>query len=420
MRSRIKIGVVGLGYVGLPLAIEFSKKFITYGFDKSLDRIFQLQKNFDKNKSISKFDKKYLKKIILSSDFENIKKLNTIIVCLPTPVTRNKKPDLKLLEYATKIIGKYIKKKTTIIFESTVYPGVTEDICVPIIEKASKLKWKKDFFVGYTPERISPGKNYKKISEIKKIISGDTKRTENYIKKIYSQIINAGLYLAPSIKVAEAAKILENTQRDVNIALMNEVSMVFNKMNISTREVIKAALTKWNFGNYTPGLVGGHCIGVDPYYLSHKSLSMGLNPDLILTSRKINENMSNYIFEQISRNKNIKKILILGVTYKENCNDLRNSKILDLIKILKKRKYNITVNDDIADKKEFKTSTDLNLVSLKNIKEKFDLIILSQPHDYFIKKITLLLKLLKKNSYFYDLKSYVPKKYKTKNLFWEL
>ncbi len=228
------------------------------------------------------------------------------------------------------------------------------------------------------------------------------------------------MYLAPSIKVAEAAKILENTQRDVNIALMNEVSIVFNKMNISTKEVIKAALTKWNFGNYKPGLVGGHCIGVDPYYLSHKSLSMGLNPDLILTSRKINENMSNYIFEQISRNKNIKKILILGVTYKENCNDLRNSKILDLIKILKKRKYNITVNDDIADKKEFKTLTDLNLVSLKNIKEKFDLIILSQPHDYFIKKITLLLKLLKKNSYFYDLKSYVPKKYKTKNLFWEL
>ncbi len=418
MLKHIKIGIIGLGYVGLPLAIEFSKKFKTYGFDKSKERINQLKRKIDKNNLLNKSELNILKKINFESNYKMLGKLNIIIVCLPTPVKRNKKPDLKLLKSASKIIGKNIKKNTTIVFESTVYPGVTEEICIPIIEKSSKLIWKKDFFVGYSPERISPGKNYKKLSNIKKIISGDTIKTEKILKKVYSKIIKAGLFVAKDIKTAEAAKILENTQRDVNIALMNEVSMIFDKLNINTRDVIKAASTKWNFGLYYPGLVGGHCIGVDPYYLSHKSKLVGSKSDLILTSRKINENMSSYIYNKI-RNKKIKSILILGITYKEDCNDLRNSKILDLIKILKQNKYNLTLNDDIADPIDFKNVTGLKLKKFDKIKNKFDLVILSQPHNYFHKNFKKILKFVKKKGYFFDLKSHIPKN-KKNNLFWEL
>ena len=418
MLKNNRIGIIGLGYVGLPLAIEFSKKFRTYGFDKSKERINHLKKNIDKNNLLNKSEIKNLKKITFESNYKKLNELDIIIICLPTPVKRNKKPDLKLLKSASKEIGKYLKKNTTIIFESTVYPGVTEEICIPIIEKSSKLIWKKDFFVGYSPERISPGKNYKKISNIKKIISGDTIKTERFLKKIYSKIINAGLFVANNIKVAEAAKILENTQRDVNIALMNEVSMIFDKLNINTRDVIKAASTKWNFGLYYPGLVGGHCIGVDPYYLSHKSKLIGEKSDLILTSRKINEDMTSYIFGKIKKKK-IKSILILGITYKEDCNDLRNSKVLDLIKILKQNKYKLTISDDIADPNEFKEISGLKLNKIDKIKTKFDLVILSQPHNYFKKKIKKIVKLAKKTGYFFDLKSYIPKNEKN-NLFWEL
>lgn len=418
MLKHIKIGVIGLGYVGLPLAIEFSKKFKTYGFDKSKERINQLKRKIDRNNLLNKSEKSYLRKINFENDYKILNKINIIIVCLPTPVKRNKKPDLKLLKSASKIIGKNIKKNTTIIFESTVYPGVTEEICIPIIEKSSKLTWKKDFFVGYSPERISPGKNYKKISNIKKIISGDTIKTVKILKKIYSKIIKAGLFVAKSIKTAEAAKILENTQRDVNIALMNEVSMIFDRLDINTRDVIKAASTKWNFGLYYPGLVGGHCIGVDPYYLSHKSKLVGEKSDLILTSRKINENMSAYIFNKI-KNKKIKSILILGITYKEDCSDLRNSKVLDLIKILKQNKYHLTLNDDVADPIEFEKITGLKLEKFDKIRDKFDLVILSQPHNYFKKKLNKIVNFVKKTGYFFDLKSYVPKNKKS-NLFWEL
>tara|TARA_Y100000591_G_scaffold255213_1_gene226957 strand:- start:404 stop:1660 length:1257 start_codon:yes stop_codon:yes gene_type:complete len=418
MLKHIKIGIIGLGYVGLPLAIEFSKKFKTYGFDKSKERINQLKKKIDKNNLLNKSELNILKKINFESSYKMLDKLNIIIVCLPTPVKRNKKPDLKLLKSASKIIGKNMKKNTTIVFESTVYPGVTEEICIPIIEKSSKLTWKKDFFVGYSPERISPGKNYKKLSNIKKIISGDTIKTEKILKKVYSKIIKAGLFVAKDIKTAEAAKILENTQRDVNIALMNEVSMIFDKLNINTREVIEAASTKWNFGLYYPGLVGGHCIGIDPYYLSHKSKLVGEKSDLILTSRKINENMSSYIFNKI-RNKKIKSILILGITYKEDCNDLRNSKILDLIKILKQNNYHLTLSDDIANPNEFQILTGLKLKKLNKIKNKFDLVILSQPHNYFNKNFKKIINFVKKKGYFFDLKSYIPKS-KKNNLFWEL
>ena len=418
MLKHIKIGIIGLGYVGLPLAIEFSKKFKTYGFDKSKERINQLKKKIDKNNLLNKSELNILKKINFESSYKMLDKLNIIIVCLPTPVKRNKKPDLKLLKSASKIIGKNMKKNTTIVFESTVYPGVTEEICIPIIEKSSKLTWKKDFFVGYSPERISPGKNYKKLSNIKKIISGDTIKTEKILKKVYSKIIKAGLFVAKDIKTAEAAKILENTQRDVNIALMNEVSMIFDKLNINTREVIEAASSKWNFGLYYPGLVGGHCIGIDPYYLSHKSKLVGEKSDLILTSRKINENMSSYIFNKI-RNKKIKSILILGITYKEDCNDLRNSKILDLIKILKQNNYHLTLSDDIANPNEFQILTGLKLKKLNKIKNKFDLVILSQPHNYFNKNFKKIINFVKKKGYFFDLKSYIPKS-KKNNLFWEL
>lgn len=418
MSNNIKICIIGLGYVGLPLALEFSKKFKTYGFDKSIERINQLKKRIDKNNLLDKSEIKNLKKISFEDDLKILNTIDIIIVCLPTPVKRNKKPDLKLLISASKKIGTYIKKNTTVIFESTVYPGVTEEICVPIIEKSSGLTWKKDFYVGYSPERISPGRNYKKLSNIKKIISGDTVRTVKILEKIYSKIIKAGLFVAKNIKVAEAAKILENTQRDVNIALMNEVSMIFDKLNINTRDVIKAASTKWNFGLYYPGLVGGHCIGVDPYYLSHKSHLIGEKSDLILTSRKINEQMTSHIFNKIKMKK-IKSILILGVTYKEDCNDLRNSKILDLIKILIKEKYKIQISDDIADPKEFKDLTGLNLNKINQIKRKFDLVILSQPHNYFKNKVNKITNLVNKRGYFFDLKSYIPKNKKKRN-FWEL
>ena len=420
MRKNIKLGVVGLGYVGLPLAIELAKKFKTYGFDKSVNRIKELEKGYDKNNLIERSEKKFISKIVLKKNLDYISKLNTIFICLPTPVTRKKKPDLKLLKSATKNISKYIKKNTTIVFESTVYPGVTEEICVPIIEKISGLKWKKDFFVGYSPERLSPGLKSKKIYEIKKIISGDTRRTNEYLFSIYSKIIKAGLYLAPNIKIAEAAKILENTQRDLNIALMNEVSIIFDKLNINTREVIKAASSKWNFGKYMPGLVGGHCIGVDPYYLSHKSISMGHKPDLILTSRKINEGMSDYIFQKIKKINKIKNILILGVTYKENCNDLRNSKILDLIKILLKNKYHLTIVDNVVNDREFYNSTGIKILNLNKIKDKFDLIILSQPHSQFIKNKKKIISFLKQDGVFFDLKSQIPKKLRKKNKYWEL
>ena len=412
MKKKIKACVIGLGYVGLPLSIELSKHFKTTGLDISKTRTRNLSKLNDTNNLNDKNEKKQLKKIVFSNDFKDIKKNNSIFVCLPTPVKKNKKPDLSLIKQACVSIGKNLSKDTTIIFESTFYPGVTEEICVPIIEKFSKLLWKKDFNIGYSPERISPGKNSTKLKNISKIVSADNAKGLSVVKYIYSKIIKSKLHVAKSIKIAESAKILENIQRDVNIALMNEISIIFRKLNINIHDVISAAASKWNFQKYYPGLVGGHCIGVDPYYLSYKSQLLGLQPKLILTSRKINEkmildiviNLKNFIKKSKIKAEKI-KILIMGVTYKEDCNDLRNSKVIDLIELLKKTKFKITYNDILADKKIFKNETNRNLTKFKKLNTKFDYVMLCQPHQFYIKNKKKILSLQNKSGVFFDLKN---------------
>lgn len=412
MKIEINACVIGLGYVGLPLSIELSKYFKTTGLDISKSRIKNLIKQNDSNNLIDKNEKKQLKKILFSNDFKKIQKNNAIFVCLPTPVKKNKKPDLSLIKKACISIGKNLTKDSIIIFESTFYPGVTEEICIPIIEKFSKLTWKKDFNVGYSPERISPGKNSIKLKNISKIISGDNPKGLKLVKYIYSKIIKSKLHVAKNIKTAESAKILENIQRDVNIALMNEISLIFKKLNINIYDVISAASSKWNFQKYFPGLVGGHCIGVDPYYLSYKSELLGLQPKLILTSRKINEDMILNIFKNLKRfivksKKKISeiKILILGVTYKEDCNDLRNSKVIDLIKILEKTKFKITYNDVLADNKIFKNETGQKLTNFEKLNLKYDYVLMCQPHQFYINNKNKILSLQNKDGVFFDLKN---------------
>lgn len=425
MREEIKACVIGLGYVGLPLSIELSKYFKTTGLDISKSRIKNLINQNDSNNLIDNNEKKQLKKIFFSNDFKNIRKNNTIFVCLPTPVKKNKKPDLSLIKKACISIGKNLSKGSIVIFESTFYPGVTEEICIPIIEKFSKMVWKRDFNIGYSPERISPGKNATKIKNISKIISGDNAVGLSKVNYVYSKIIKSKLHLAKNIKTAESAKILENIQRDVNIALMNEISIIFRKLNINIYDVISAASSKWNFQKYYPGLVGGHCIGVDPYYLSYKSQLLGLQPKLILTSRKINEKMILNIIKNLKKfiknskiNNNKIKILIMGVTYKEDCNDLRNSKIIDLIKVLKKTKFKITYNDILADNKIFKNETNQNLTRFEKLNYQFDYVMLCQPHQFYLKNRKKILSMQKKSGVFFDLKnSFKIKNNKNYNVF---
>ena len=293
------IGIIGLGYVGLQLAVAFGKRHTTIGFDKSLKKIKQLKRFFDDTKELSTSDLQKAKLLNYTSDIKNLKKCNYVIVAVPTPINKNKVPDLKLLKNACVSVGKNINKNTLIIFESTVYPGVTEDICIPIIEQNSSLKWMKDFNVGYSPERINPGDRTKTISNINKVVSGDNKNTMNKVAKLYSSIIDKKIHKASSIKVAEMAKVLENTQRDLNIALINETAILCDKLNIDTKDVIDSAKTKWNFMPFSPGLVGGHCIGVDPYYLTFKAKKMGYNPKVILSGRELNDSVPDYITQKI-------------------------------------------------------------------------------------------------------------------------
>ena len=343
MNNDLNICILGLGYVGLPLATEFGKKFNTVGFDISKKRISELKKSIDRTREVKREDLKKSKKLQFSNDESSISNSNLIIVTVPTPINKNKKPDLRPIKSACITIGNHIKTGSIIVFESTVYPGLSEEVCVPIIEKISGLIWKKDFFIGYSPERINPGDKKNTLTNITKVISGDTKETLNTIDYVYSSIIKAGVYRAESIKVAEAAKVIENTQRDLNIAFMNELSMIFNKMGLNTQHVINAASTKWNFHDYSPGLVGGHCIGVDPYYLTHKAKDIGIDPQIILGGRNINDNMHKYVISNIKRlskelNIDFKNcnILILGATFKEDCPDLRNSRIFHLFECIKK------------------------------------------------------------------------------------
>ena len=392
------IAILGLGYVGLPLALAFSKKFHVVGFDKNIKRIEELKKGIDRNRE-NKINLNALKKITFSCSVDDISCCNIFIITVPTPVFKNKKPDLRPLFLASKMVGLRLKKNDLIIYESTVYPGCTEDYCVPILQKYSKLKFNKDFYCGYSPERINPGDKVHRLENIIKVTSGSNKKAAGLVSQLYKNIIKAGIFNAKDIKTAEAAKIIENTQRDLNIAYMNELSIIFKKMNIETNEVLKAAYTKWNFLKFRPGLVGGHCINVDPYYLTHKAKMIGYNPKIILAGRKLNDSMSNFVVENIfkkMRQQKIRiaksKILILGVTFKENCSDTRNSQIAHIHKRLLKKKCNVSLYDPYISSNELFDQKYKMMKSLK--KDKYEAIVVAVGHKLFknmgIKKIRAL------------------------------
>ncbi len=367
-KKNLKLAIIGLGYVGLPLALEFGKKKITIGYDIDKKRVKSLISGIDKNLEFDKNKLSSSKFLSYTNDIKDIKSSNCFIITVPTPVDDFKKPDLKPLFDATKMVAKIIKKKDLIIYESTVYPGCIEEECVPLLEKYSGLMFNKDFFCGYSPERINPGDKKHTLPNIKKITSGSTEKIARLVDQLYNDIINAGTHKAPSIKVAEAAKVIENTQRDLNIALINELAIIFNKLNIDTHAVLEAALSKWNFLDFKPGLVGGHCIGVDPYYLTHKAKTIGYKPNIILAGREINDNMGNYVasrFVEEMEKKKIKiknsKILIMGLTFKENCADIRNSGIKSVIEKLKKKGCKLDLHDPWAESAEIKKNLASNL-----------------------------------------------------------
>lgn len=412
-----RICIVGLGYVGMPLAQELSKYFEVTGFDTNKKRIYELENGFDRNFQI---DKKNLKnnKIKILNNFNQLSEIDIFIVTVPTPIKKNKAPDLSPLIRATKSISNKLKKGNTVIYESTMYPGLTEEILVPIIEKKSKLKFNLDFSVGYSPERISPGVKSKDLISITKIISASNKKTLKLMKNLYGKIIKSGLHEAPNIKTAEAAKILENMQRDLNISLINEASIIFNKMNIKTYDVLNAAKTKWNFIDIEPGLVGGHCISVDPYYLKYKAEKIGYFPKVISSGRKINEKMAYYISKRIinyfsiKKEKKIKKlnIGILGLSFKENCPDIRNSQVFKIIDYFKKTDTNLQLLDPWVKKKDLEHKRYKKIFVTKFTK-KLDCLIISVKHDLFLKlKDQYYQKLMKKNSLIFDLKNILKNK----------
>ena len=385
----INLAIIGLGYVGLPLAIEFAKKRKVIGFDINKERIKALKSGIDKNLEIEKKELQKSKKLNFTYLKEEIKSVSCYIITVPTPVDKFNKPDLKPLLNATKLIGKIIKQGDLIIYESTVFPGCVEEICVPLLEKFSKLKFNQEFFCGYSPERINPGDKNHTISNIKKITSGSTPKIADLVDDLYREIITAGTHKASSIKVAEAAKVIENTQRDLNIALINELSILFNKLNIDTYDVLKAAESKWNFLPFKPGLVGGHCIGVDPYYLTYKAKSIGYKPKIILAGRELNDNMGNYVASELikkMKTKNIQikgaKILIMGLTFKENCPDLRNSGIKNVITKLKKFECDLDLQDPWADKDEVNKIYDIYPNS-KLSQNTYDAVLIAVAHNKF-------------------------------------
>ncbi len=392
---KAKIAIVGLGYVGFPLAVEFGKVVKTIGFDLNKKRVKDLQNFIDTNNETSSEEIRSSKFLEVTVNPEKIKEAKFIIVAVPTPITKNKQPDLSYLTSASEIVGKNLNSGSIVVFESTVYPGVTEDICIPILEKFSGLKFNKDFKVGYSPERINPGDKEHNITSIIKVVSGCDKETLDEVAAIYALIVKAGVFKAESIKVAEAAKVIENTQRDLNIALMNELAIIFHKVDIDTSEVLKAAATKWNFINMHPGLVGGHCIGVDPYYLTFKAEELGYDPQVILAGRRINDDMGKYIAEQtvkllIDANKTVKKakVLVLGITFKENISDIRNSRVIDIISELKEYNIDVIVSDPYAEEQAVRREYGIKLTKYEpNIK--VDAIVAAVNHDAFKKDLTL-------------------------------
>lgn len=406
-----KLAIVGLGYVGLPLAVEFGKKIPVVGFDINEPRIKALKSGTDSTLEVSDDELKEAIKLSYTSDVNELKSCNVYIVTVPTPIDKSKNPDLTPLVKASAMLGTVISKGDVVIYESTVYPGATEEVCIPEIEKGSGLKFNQDFYAGYSPERINPGDKEHRVTNILKVTSGSTPEIADYVDSLYKSVITAGTHKASSIKVAEAAKVIENTQRDVNIALINELSLIFNRLGIDTEEVLKAAGTKWNFLPFRPGLVGGHCIGVDPYYLTHKAQEIGYNPEMILAGRRLNDNMGSYVISEVIKlmlKKRIHfseaKILILGLTFKENCPDLRNTRVIDMIEELDQYGVHIDVYDPWVDKNE--AQKEYAIMPIESPEDgQYDAIILAVSHKEFVKMgADAIHKLGKENHVLYDIK----------------
>jgi len=409
--NRTKIGVIGLGYVGLPLAVEFGKKYRTLGFDINLARIKALKAGHDATLEATPAELAAAKKLKFSARLADLKTCKVFIVTVPTPIDQYKRPDLTPLLKASETVGRVLKTGDIVVYESTVYPGCTEEICVPVLEKFSGLSFNKDFYCGYSPERINPGDKQHRLPSIKKVTSGSTPRIADVVNALYSSIVIAGTHQASSIRVAEAAKVIENTQRDVNIALINELALIFNRMGIDTEEVLRAAGTKWNFLPFRPGLVGGHCIGVDPYYLTHKATEIGYHPEMILAGRRINDSMGPYIAQQVIKLMTERRllvadsrILVMGLTFKENCPDLRNSKVIDIINELKHFDASVDVYDPWVDPEA--AYHEYGVRPLKTPKPGvYDAVVLAVSHDQFktlgIRKIR---EFAKKKHVLYDVK----------------
>lgn len=416
MEKNIKIAVIGLGYVGLPLARLFSTKYKTIGFDLNEKRVAALMKGHDSTLEVDdKLLQEAIKKhgFVCTSDIKKLKECNFYVVAVPTPVDSDNRPDLTPLIKASETVGKVISKGDIVVYESTVYPGVTEDDCIPVVEKVSGLKFNKDFFAGYSPERINPGDKLHTVEKIKKITSGSTPKVATIINNVYSSVIVAGTHKAPTIKVAEAAKVIENSQRDINIAFVNELSKIFNKMGIDTQDVLEAAGTKWNFLPFHPGLVGGHCIGVDPYYLAQCAQRYGYNPEIILAGRRMNDGMGEYVAGEVVKlmlKKGItvlkSNVLILGFTFKENCPDVRNTKVYDIVKSLREYNLNLTIYDPWANPEIAKHEYGVTVIN-KLPKKKYDAAILAVAHNEF-KELKIKALLQKKNIVF-DVKGFLKK-----------
>ncbi|WP_457934132.1 Vi polysaccharide biosynthesis UDP-N-acetylglucosamine C-6 dehydrogenase TviB [Pseudoalteromonas sp. SCSIO 43210] len=412
----IKFGIIGLGYVGLPLAVEFGKKFPVLGFDINQARIDQLQSGHDSTLEVSDEELKDSPQLSFSSAVADLESCNVYIVTVPTPIDEHKQPDLTPLIKASEMLGNVVKKNDIIIYESTVYPGATEEECLPVVELVSGLVFNKDFFAGYSPERINPGDKEHRVTNILKVTSGSTPEIAEKVDQLYKSVITAGTHKASSIRVAEAAKVIENTQRDVNIALINELSIIFNKLGIDTLEVLEAAGTKWNFLPFRPGLVGGHCIGVDPYYLTHKAQSVGYHPEMILAGRRLNDGMGKHVVSELVK-KMLKKriyvdganVLVMGLTFKENCPDLRNTKVVDIVSELKEYNINVDILDPWCSNEEAEREYGLSLTN-EYKPNNYDAIILAVGHNEFKKLGAVQIRALGKAEHvLYDLKYVLPK-----------
>jgi UDP-N-acetyl-D-galactosamine dehydrogenase len=384
-----RIGVIGLGYVGLPLAVEFGRHYETVGFDINPERIAELRRGRDRTLEVDPKELRAAKRLKFTSDPRDLKTCRVYVVTVPTPIDGDKRPDLGPLERASETVGRVLKRGDIVIYESTVYPGCTEELCVPILERHSGLRFNRDFYAGYSPERINPGDREHRLPTIRKVTSGSTPEAAAFVDKLYGSIVNAGTHLASSIRVAEAAKVIENTQRDVNIALVNELAMIFNRLGIDTQEVLEAAGSKWNFLPFRPGLVGGHCIGVDPYYLTHKAQQIGYHPEMILAGRRINDNMALYVAGEILRLMAAKRIhvkssriLVMGLAFKENTPDTRNSKVADLVRELETHGAKVDVWDPWVNPREAEREYGIRLVKRPS-RGRYDAIVLAVPHREF-------------------------------------